>query len=847
MATWLSGISKQLRTIRTNAFAWCGIYFLVFLLLILRLFWLQIIAGHHYRQEAERYRNRETILPATRGRLLDRNLAVLALDDQRPSLYADPSLVLYPEYAAQLLAPVLQRPQNELLAEFTRQVPFAWIKRHLTPEMTAGIARLNIPQLQIKPDGSRYRIGVDLAQVPQVPALIDQLAKTLDLSTKEVRAQLGVPEVANKAAGTAAVAALPLAGQRWVRGIYDEDVKAALTAAKLPGLTFQVDSPSYSLGIDPRIFAGNTPGLTASGLAEKLAPVLKMSPTEVEGHLQYRPRFAWLKRNLTPEMAQTVQQMESTVYVVEPGKVPDLPASYKGDEVGLTQAVDRLYKLINPKGKPEQISREEIRRRLSPGAAPGPLGTVTNNGQPSVLAERSLLLNPIPGVTYGLTGVSLQRERRRTYPFNTLASATMGFVTYDNHVIKGAFGLEHTEDKILSGVDGREIKEIDARHVTIPEHSQRIEPINGRDIELTLDLSIQQAAEEELAKSVQESHALRGECLVMDSNTGEILAMASCPTWDSNAPAARAPGQPPLPLLNPIVSNFYEPGSTFKLVAVMAALEEGVIHDGQNVTYCSGAFPVGGHTIHESHNAHGEVDCGRLLEQSCNIGAASLSLRLGPDRFLKWCDRLGFGQKTGIEVAQESPGYLNRRNVNAKITLACMGFGQSLAVTPLQMLAAYSAVANGGYLVKPHLVKARMRPDGTMEQVSCPRKQVCSSETARLIRGYLERVVTKGTAKNAKIPGYRLAGKTGTAQKVGERGYGGGRYIGSFIGFMPVEHPRLTMIAVIDEPKGSHYGAVVAAPVVREVGKRAMQYLNILPTEQIEKPGHHATAEEHTH
>jgi cell division protein FtsI/penicillin-binding protein 2 len=176
-----------------------------------------------------------------------------------------------------------------------------------------------------------------------------------------------------------------------------------------------------------------------------------------------------------------------------------------------------------------------------------------------------------------------------------------------------------------------------------------------------------------------------------------------------------------------------------------------------------------------------------------------------------------------------------------------MGFGQSLAVTPLQMLAAYSTVANGGYLVKPHLVKARMRPDGSMEQVNWPRKQVCSAETAKLMRGYLERVVTQGTAKNAKIPGYRLAGKTGTAQKVGERGYGGGRYIGSFIGFMPVEHPRLTMIAVIDEPKGQHYGAVVAAPVVREVGKRAMQYLNILPTETTEKPGHHAAEAPHTH
>ncbi len=833
MATWLSGMSKQLRTIRKNVFAWCGIFLLIFFLLMLRLFWLQVVCHEHYRLEAERYHNRDTVLPATRGRLLDRNLAVLALDDQRPSLYVDPTLVQAPEFVAQQLAPVLGRPAPEILADITRELPFVWVKRHLEPEMCAALTRLALPELQLKMDGSRYRIGVELAQAPQTADFFAQLARSLGLSEREVRAQLGVPERAAPPSGAHAPAP---AGQRWVRGIYDEEMKHVLQELKLPGLIFQVDSPSYSLGLDPRVFTHQTASLTAPRLAARLAPILKMTPTAIEAHLQSHPRFVWLKRNISPDMAQAITRMQGTVFVVTPGALPDAADSPDETE-GIGHDVDRLYKILNDKGAPEQLARAEIRRRLQPGAAPGPLGVKLVNGQPSLLDERSLLAKPIPGVVYGLVGVSLQHERRRSYPFNNLASATLGFVTYDNHAIKGTFGLERSEEQTLRGVDGREVKEVDARHITIPEHSQRVNPVDGCDVVLTLDLSIQQTAEEELSKAVEKAHAVGGECLVMDPNNGEILAMASAPTWNSNAPAAYPPGTKPLPLINPIVSNFYEPGSTFKVATVMASLEEGVVHDGEIVTNCTGAFPVGNRIIHEARSErHGEVDCGRLLEQSCNIGAANLSLRLGATRFLKWCRALGFGKRTGIEVPDESPGSLNARHADTKITLANMGFGQSLAVTPLQMLAAYSSVANGGFLVKPHVIKARMRRNGTVEAAPIVRTNVCSPGTAALIRGYLERVVTKGTGKAAAIPGYRVAGKTGTAQKAGPHGYRSGSYISSFIGIMPADKPRLVIITIIDEPHaGSIFGGAIAAPVVQAVGQRALQYLNILPTEIKEK------------
>jgi len=836
MATRLSGMSKQLRTIRTNVLAWCGVFCIVFLLLIVRLFWLQFVCHEYYRKEAARYHDRETVLPSTRGRLLDRNLAVLALDDQRPSLYVDPTLVQAPEFVAQQLASVIGLPEPEILADITREMPFVWVKRHLPPEMCTAIARLPLPELQLRKDGSRYRIGIDVAKAPQTPDFFAALARTLDLSEREIRAQLDMPEQAAYPSGSTAVAAMvPATGQRWIHGIYDEDRKRALQALKLPGLLFHVDSPSYSLGLDPRVFTHQTASLTAPLMATRLAPILNMPAAAVEAHLQSHPRFVWIKRNLSPAMALAITRMQGTVYVVNSGPVPAVPSEFEGETVEVEQSVNRLYQMLNPKGAPQQISRETIRCRLLPGAAPGPLGVKLVNGQPSVLDERSLLAKPIPGVVYGLAGVSLQHERRRSYPFNSLASATLGFVSYNNHLVKGAFGLERAEEKTLRGIDGREIKEVDARHITIPEHSQRVEPVDGFDVKLTLDLSIQQAAEEEVHKAVEKAHAVGGECLVMDPNNGEILAMASAPSWNSNAPATCLPGAKPLPLINPIVSNFYEPGSTFKVATVMAALEEGVIHDGDTVTYCSGAYAVGNKIIHESHNAHGQVDCGRLLEQSCNIGAANLSLRLGAKRFLKWCRTLGFGQRTGIEVPNESPGYLNAHNVAAKITLANMGFGQSLAVTPLQMLAAYSTVANGGFLVKPHVVMARMRRNGVIEATPIAHTSVCSPGTAELIRGYLERVVTQGTGKLAAIPGYRVAGKTGTAQKPGKHGYHSGAYISSFIGFMPVEKPRLIIIAIIDEPHaGSIFGALNAAPVVQAVGQRALQYMNILPTQSSE-------------
>jgi len=882
MATWLSGFSQQHRTIRKNAVIWCILLGGILLLIIGRLFWLQVIKHAYYQRQADMYHKRQDVLPATRGRLLDCNGVVLALDDTRDSLYVDPELISNPALLAQQLAPVVQVPPDQLLATITQPVDFVWVKRDLSPTEVTALRACTLPGLTVREDGWRYRIGADPRLLPESDALVPELAQALGVTPQTVTTQLGIDvtpqqehasskEPVHQAAPvatspvapaqttgtppphhTAATPATPPATPlrlRWLTAHFSPPHMLAVRALHFPGVAIVKAEKNYSLGVDPRGYLDGTSTLPADTAAAQLSLLIGMTPEAIERRLLYRTRFAWLRRGLSEEMSAAVRRLQGTFFVVEPGKVLSTPdPSEKHDTPGtrLDNAVDRLYAMSNPEPKPhkqgeplepvkELISKEEIRNRLQAGAAPGPLGPPPAAGKPSLRITRKMIAKPIPGVVYGLPGVGMQQERRRRYPYNTLASASLGFVAYFNGGFHGAFGLEQVEDNILQGKDGKEMREIDTRRMTIPERSERIEPVDGRDVVTTLDVNIQQTAEDELAKAVDSAHALRGACVVMNPENGEILAMATYPSWDANDPAAKK-----IPLVHTAVSNYYEPGSTYKTATVIAALEEGVTHDGQIITNCTGALPVGNHIIHDVHGAHGQVDAGALLEESCNIGAATLAMRLGPARFLKWCDNLGFGKRTGIELANESHGSLNRKNCErAKVTLANEGFGQSMAVTPLQMVALYSVAANGGYLVKPHLVKSWVRPDGTIEHVMPERKRVCKAETAVLLRRYLERVVSgkKGTGKAAAIPGYRIAGKTGTAQKAGPGGFRAGKYIGSFIGFMPVEKPRLTMVAIIDEPQGSHYGGVIAAPVVREVGKRTMELiLRIPPSQPVKKP-----------
>jgi stage V sporulation protein D (sporulation-specific penicillin-binding protein) len=248
---------------------------------------------------------------------------------------------------------------------------------------------------------------------------------------------------------------------------------------------------------------------------------------------------------------------------------------------------------------------------------------------------------------------------------------------------------------------------------------------------------------------------------------------------------------------------------------------------------------VGKHRIncalHQGKRAHGEMDLDHMVIESCNTGMATTALELGPDRMYRWAKRLGFGEKTGIELAGETRGLLSSPDRWPRIQLANIGFGQGVAVTPIQLLSAYCAVANGGWLVQPHVVKAITDPNGRIEKVERPQPvRAVSDATAERMRRLLEAVVEEGTGKRARIPGRRVAGKTGTAQKpTPELGFRSGKYIGSFVGFAPADDPRLAILVVVDEPKNGHYGGVVAAPAFRAICERALTYLGVPPEQGV--------------
>lgn len=868
MATWLSGISRQHRIIRKNVFLWFGLFLLAFVLIIARFGWIQLVEGGKYRKLGAKLYKRTLVLPFKRGPLVDRNCMPMAVDSEHYTVYADPDLIPFPDFTAAQLARVLNLPVDDVLAKLTEVT----IASRLTRETTDAVGRLQLPGIRMEAEGTRLRIGVDWSRIDNCNIFTNRLGKTLNIPVKALRSELGVKVI--EPAPTPAPAAPALApvsapatrsprrharrpaqptapsaptvqfskpsGTTWLSSSYPAGAKAALDdlKARFPGLLYQ-SYESFRITGDQRQYAmGQPPVADAGAAAAQLAAILGQPADRIKTVLAVRSHYAKVKADITEDELKAVRKLLGTMFVVQPGRILDTGGKDPAQQIN--EAVRRLDDMLNERGQSPQVSPDVIRQRLAAGAAPGPLGVkLLKDDRPDIEISRRLFAVPIPGVIYGLPGIGVQEESGRNYPFARLASAALGWVGDARTNPHGVFGLEeYLEDK-LRGKDGREEKEIDLRRRTMPERSQRTEPINGLGAMLTIDLTIQQAAEEWLNKYVQGpprkgepgGYALRGQCVVLDPNTGDILALATSPAWDANQPSKST-----IPIVNPAISNFYEPGSAYKIVAVMGALEEGLIHDGELVTNCTGAFGIGKRVIHEAHGEqHGAVDSGGLLEKSCNIGAARLALKLGPQRFLAWCERLGFGQKTGIELGQESPGLLNRDNVHADITLANMGFGQSLAVTPVQMAAAYAAIANGGEWVQPHLIKGLQQKDGSFKDLPpAPRRRVCSKEIAALMRGYLARVVSgkHGTGKRLSLKdyGFNYGGKTGTAQKPGPHGYSSGSYIASFVGVLPIETPRLVIIAVIDEPRGAYYGALAAGPVVKEVGLRALQYLNVPPT-----------------
>ena len=421
-----------------------------------------------------------------------------------------------------------------------------------------------------------------------------------------------------------------------------------------------------------------------------------------------------------------------------------------------------------------------------------------------------------------LPGIHSVIEPKRFYPNGSLASHVLGYVGIDG---QGLGGVEHSFNSKIKGEPGELFLERDA--TGRPYESFEIPAKPGQTVVLTIDQTIQYHAERALQDAVQRSHAKAGTAIVLDPRTGEILALANAPMFDPNnvsdsTAAARA---------NWALQNIYEPGSTFKIVAYSAAIDRGLAKPDDHIDCQMGAITVAGRVVHD-HKPFGVLTLTEALAKSSNVGAIKLGIRVGDESMYDYITRYGFGSRTGIELMGETPGLLRKVDRWQPSSIGSIAMGQEVGVTPLQMVAAFGAVANDGMRIAPHLVREVRNAAGSVVYTAQPEQhRVINAETAIALRGMLEGVTLHGTAKKAQLDGYSAAGKTGTAQKIDPRtrGYSATKFVGSFVGFAPVNNPQVAIIVVIDEPGGAYHGGDVAAPVFREIAEQILPALGVEP------------------
>jgi len=417
-----------------------------------------------------------------------------------------------------------------------------------------------------------------------------------------------------------------------------------------------------------------------------------------------------------------------------------------------------------------------------------------------------------------IVGVGSSPEEKRIYPLKTLAAQVVGYVGTQND--KGLAGLEMQYNPALRGLPGSELVVIDPAGRVLKTERER-DPQTGAMVRLTIDQTIQLRAESVLSETVRQYGAKGGTAIVMDPRSGEILAMANVPLMDANKWGTTNPALE----RNRAITDIYEPGSTFKVITVSAALEDGLVRPSTSFVLPY-QIVIDGKPFHDAHPRGTErLTVRQILSQSSNVGAAHLGKLLGKQELLRWIGRFGFGKPTGIafpgEAAGKLPGYW------AQSTVATVPMGQGISVTALQMAAAYAAVANGGVWQRPRLV-AQV---GAKVTEPTGLRRVISAKVASQVLSMMNDVVMEGTGTAFQIPGYTAAGKTGTAQvpDYNHGGYAAGEYVASFIGLVPAKHPKLLVMVVVDEPTSAIFGGVVAAPAAKKIAQFVLQYLKIAP------------------
>lgn len=431
----------------------------------------------------------------------------------------------------------------------------------------------------------------------------------------------------------------------------------------------------------------------------------------------------------------------------------------------------------------------------------------------------------------GYDGVYLLKESKRYYPYESVLSHVLGYVGIDN---QGLSGLELYYDKYLTGVDGAIKYFSDGKGNKLELTEVYEAPTSGVTLELTIDINLQLAIENELDNAVSKYNPEQALIVAMDPDTGEILAMASRPNFDSNN---YQDYKTEIINRNLPIWMTYEPGSTFKIITLSAALEEQTINLFKDTFTDTGSINVDGATIHcWKSGGHGTQTMLEVVENSCNPGFVKIGQTLGTETLMSYIDKYGFGDKTGIDLNGESTGILFDVDAMGPVELATTSFGQGISVTPIQQVRAVSAAINGGKLYTPYIVGAFLESEtNSLIKKNEPKmvRQVISEETSGLVRYALESVVANGSGKNAYIENYRVGGKTGTAQKVANGAYLDGNYILSFMGFLPADDPEIVVYVAIDNPKGvTQYGGVVSAPIARNVMLSAIDILDIEPSKE---------------
>lgn len=445
-----------------------------------------------------------------------------------------------------------------------------------------------------------------------------------------------------------------------------------------------------------------------------------------------------------------------------------------------------------------------------------------------------------------IRGITIVDDSKRFYPFGNFASYILGFTDIDNN---GLYGVERTYDEYLSGLPGKWITTTDATNQQMPYDGETIyDAKDGLSVVLTIDETIQHFAENAASKALVETQSKNISVIVMEPDTGDILAMANKPDYDPNEPRTPLNEQEKQSWANLTqdqlqqewfdmwrnfsINDIYEPGSTFKIITAAAALEEGVATLDTHY-FCNGFIrDIPGETLKCAswYNPHGSQTFSEAVQNSCNVAFVNMARDLGKEKLHEYIKAFGFGETSGIDLLGEQAGLFRSVEVMKEVDLAVMSYGHGISVTPLQMVNGFTTLANGGNLMKPRIVKHLVDHEGEVVENFEPeiRRKVLSEETTKIMNDILEKVVLEGTGSRAYVPGYRVGGKTGTAQKIRDGGgYSAGKYIGSFGAIAPADDPKIAILVIVDEPVGVYYGGSTAAPIAQEVIKDTLNYLEI--------------------